>query len=401
MSCQLDRLRRCLPQRIRKALNELPDTLDETYERTLQEISKEKWEYAYRLFQCITVARRPLGVAELAEFLAVDFEAEGSPIFRADWRSEDAKDTVLSTCSTLVSIVDAGGSPVVQFSHFSVKEYLMSSRMLEGRVPRYHIPLEPAHVVVTEACLSVLLQLDNDITRERMKEFPLAMYAAQYWVNHAEFGDGLSHAEDMMKRLFEPGNPHLSAWVWTYDLDGKRFAPSESMVTETPPTIPPASPLYYAALCGFHGIADWLVTTFSQDVNAQGGGLGTPLNAASNRGHLKVVEVLLKHNATINQQDYMGWAALHEASNSGHLEVSRVLLEFGADVKAETKEPEPITPLYFAVCVGNAKLAKLLLEHGADVHARNSEGQTPFQVASRNGNHEVAQLLLEHGAERT
>ena len=154
MSCQLDTLRRCLPQRIRKALNELPDTLDETYERTLQEISKEKWEYAYRLFQCITVARRPLGVAELADFLAFDLEAEGSPIFRADWRSEDAKDTVLSTCSTLVSIVDAGGSPVVQFSHFSVKEYLTSSRMLEGRVPRYHIPLEPAHVVVTEGSMS-------------------------------------------------------------------------------------------------------------------------------------------------------------------------------------------------------------------------------------------------------
>src|SRR6266851_4244532 len=107
----------------------------------LQEIGKEKWEYAYRLFQCITVAHRPLSVAELAEFLAFDFEVEGSPIFRVDWHSEDAKDIVLSTCSTLVSIIDAGGSLVVQFSHFSVKEYLTLSRMLEGHVPHYHIPL--------------------------------------------------------------------------------------------------------------------------------------------------------------------------------------------------------------------------------------------------------------------
>ena len=71
----------CLPQRIQKALNELPDTLDETYERTLQEIGKEKWEYVYRLFQCITVARHPLSVAELAEFLTFDFKVEESPMF--------------------------------------------------------------------------------------------------------------------------------------------------------------------------------------------------------------------------------------------------------------------------------------------------------------------------------
>ena len=60
---------------------------------------------------------------------------------------------VLSMCLTLVLIVYAGGSPVVQFLHFSVKEYLTSSWMLEGCVLRYHIPLEPVHVVVTKACL--------------------------------------------------------------------------------------------------------------------------------------------------------------------------------------------------------------------------------------------------------
>src|SRR6267142_361989 len=40
--CQLDRLRRCFSPSIRRILNELPATLDETYERTLQEIPKIK-----------------------------------------------------------------------------------------------------------------------------------------------------------------------------------------------------------------------------------------------------------------------------------------------------------------------------------------------------------------------
>ncbi|KAI9461272.1 hypothetical protein BJY52DRAFT_1117315 [Lactarius psammicola] len=48
--CQLDKLRRCLPGRIRRALDELPSTLGVTYKRTLLDINEENWAYAYRLF---------------------------------------------------------------------------------------------------------------------------------------------------------------------------------------------------------------------------------------------------------------------------------------------------------------------------------------------------------------
>jgi hypothetical protein len=38
-----DTLRRCLPGRIRRALDELPGTLDATYERTLLDIDEHNW----------------------------------------------------------------------------------------------------------------------------------------------------------------------------------------------------------------------------------------------------------------------------------------------------------------------------------------------------------------------
>jgi hypothetical protein len=121
--CQLVYLRRCIPGRIRRALNELPETLDETYERTLEEIDEQNWEYAHRLFQCVAAASRPLLVNELAEFLAFDFEAGSTPTFLADWRPEDPAHTVLSVCSSLLAVVKPrGGSPFVQFANFSVKE---------------------------------------------------------------------------------------------------------------------------------------------------------------------------------------------------------------------------------------------------------------------------------------
>ena len=55
------------------------------------------------------------------------------------------------------------------------------------------------------------------------------------------------------------------------------------------------------------------------------------------------------------------------------------------------------TPLFKASRGGHLGVARLLLQYNADVHARDVQGQTPFQIASKNEHHEVMQLLLEHG----
>jgi hypothetical protein len=47
-------------------MSELPNMLDDTYEHTLEDIGDQNWEYARRLFQCVTTAARPLRVEELA-----------------------------------------------------------------------------------------------------------------------------------------------------------------------------------------------------------------------------------------------------------------------------------------------------------------------------------------------
>jgi hypothetical protein len=135
--CQLAALRHCLSSSVGKILEELPETLDETYERVLREINRANREQARRLLQCLTVAIRPLRVEELAEVLAIDFDAPahgGVPQLNPTWRWEDQHEAVLSTCSSLIAIVDDGPSQVVQFSHFSVKEYLTSDRLARSGV---------------------------------------------------------------------------------------------------------------------------------------------------------------------------------------------------------------------------------------------------------------------------
>src|SRR5882762_10449225 len=211
--CQIVYICGCIPARIRHALADLPETLDKTYQRTLREINKADWEFAHRLFQFVAVASRPLRVKELAELLAFDFTAGLIPKFREDWRLEDPVDAVLSACSSLLAAVNVYGSPVIQFSHFSVKEFLTSARLAEASDiihRRYYVSPTPAHTLASQACLGTLLHLDKDVvTRDSLKDYPLAEYAAEHWVSHAQFDEVSQNVEDGMKQLFDPTKPHL------------------------------------------------------------------------------------------------------------------------------------------------------------------------------------------------
>ncbi|KAN0125387.1 hypothetical protein V8E53_015549, partial [Lactarius tabidus] len=219
--CQLETLRNCLPQSVRRTLNELPESLDDTYERVMMEIKRANQSHAYRMLQCLTVATRPLSVAELAELLAFDFDEAmgGIPKLNLNWRWEDHEQAVLSTCSSLVTVVPNDGSPVVQFSHFSVKEFLMSDRLATSRrdISQYHISLVDAHTVLAQASLAVLLR-DPDVNGH-VDSAALAGYAAQHWMTHARVENVASQVRDAMEDLFDLDKPYFEAWVQLHDID--------------------------------------------------------------------------------------------------------------------------------------------------------------------------------------
>src|ERR1700744_5561435 len=125
----------------------MPKTLDATYEHTLLGIDEEKWQFAHRLFQCLAVSVRPLRVEELAEILAVRFDLGSLPQFYTGWRLGDAEEAVLSACSSLITVVNVHGLRVVQFAHFSVKEFLTSGRLASTteNFSRYHIVPHLSH----------------------------------------------------------------------------------------------------------------------------------------------------------------------------------------------------------------------------------------------------------------
>ena len=402
MYCQLEVLRHCFPPSIRRVLEELPESLDETYERILRAIKKSNQEHAHRMLQCLVAAVRPLRVEELAEVLAFDFNAEGIPKLDLAWRWEDQEEAVMSTCSSLVIIVkgDSEDSRIVQFAHFSVKEYLVSSRLAESSrdVSQYHILPEPAHTILAKACLGVLLQLDDDVDRDKIKNFPLAFYAAEHWVKHARVEKVSSQIMDGMKRLSDTYRPHFAAWLWVYNED---LEYSRSMRT-TFPEKPDAVPLYYAALFGLRDFAAHLLAERPEDVDAEGGSEKTPLHASVKGGHFDVSSLLLEHSRNPDIRSRRFRTPLHgimmpDKGRRGDLEFGRRLLDCGADVNAQDRNNW--TPLYLAAWNGRVDFSEMLLDHGAAINARAGNGETPLYKASEKGHVDVVRLLLEHGAD--
>jgi hypothetical protein len=399
----LEVLRQCLPPSVRPTLRELPESLDTTYERILKEIKKPNKRLAQRVLQCLVVAVRPLRVEELAEVLAVDFDdAEGIPRLKPDWRWEEQELALLSACSSLIAIVQAGDSRVVQFSHFSVKEFLTSPRLAtaSGEVSNYYINSEPAHTILGQACLSVLLQIQDHVEGCTPEDHPLARYAAEHWTTHAQFGKVSSRLHKGMKYLFDANKPHFKVWFTLYDIDTSPnygatfyywFAHNKS----------PAAPLYYAALCGFHDLVEHLITKHPQDVNVDGGYYVRPLVAALAGEHFQTADLLRHSGANLDVRGDSGRTPLHAAAGSGNFEVVRILIEYDpADI--HTRNEIRSTPLHLASAGYISKdisVVRLLLEHGADINAQDQDGQTPLHLASYNGMLEAVRLLLERGAD--
>ena len=325
-----------------------------------------------------------------------------------NWRWDDQEQALLTSCSSLISIIESSGSRVVQFAHFSVKEYLTSARLVtsSGDILRYHISLEPAHMILAQACMGTLLRSDDFIEQNGVKNnSQLAEYAAEHWVTHAKYENVSSYLRKGMEYLFDPDKPYFAAWQQLHDID-TNSAWDSAFFQFTPFSKSNAVPLYYAALCGFQDLVGHLIVKNPRDVNASGGYFVTPLVAALSGKHFQTARVLHDNGAHPNVRGHEDTTPLHAAAYQGDFQMVQVLLlEYMADLNSRTNYGD--TPLHF---LSNEfwmnpnlsqlhNISRFLLEQGADINARNSDQATPLHVAAQNGKVEVVRVLLEHRAD--
>ena len=271
----------------------------------------------------------------------------------------------------------------------------MADRLAEPMrdVSRYHIGLEEAHTILAQASLGVLLQLDDRVNWDNIEGFPLALYSAQHWATHVQFGNVSSRIKDWMECLFDEDKPHFATWLWIYDDDGLRVDSLSTMLPEKPKGVP----LYHAARLGLRDLAEHLIAEHPEHINARGKRGFAPIHVAAMRGYFDILALLLEHGVdvdsrTVYNQTPLHWAPVHEG-----VDVGQHLLDCGADINARNNQHR--TPLYLAAYYGHVGFVRMLLERGARLDVRNDRGRTPLHDAVDQGQIETARLLLEHGAD--
>lgn len=122
----------------------------------------------------------------------------------------------------------------------------------------------------------------------------------------------------------------------------------------------------------------------------------TPLHAASESGHDKIVRFLLQYKGKIdvNAKSKEKGTALHVAASLGHFEVVRSLIANGAEI-------DPLlngyTPLVFAVMKGHANIVEQLIDSGADMFLyANPNFVSPLYISLCCQQYEIAEIILTY-----
>lgn len=122
----------------------------------------------------------------------------------------------------------------------------------------------------------------------------------------------------------------------------------------------------------------------------------TPLHLACDRGHFKIVSLLIENNANIHATDNDGNTALMLASAKGHRDIVRYLLRHGALINATNKWQE--SSCLIATQFGKTDVLKDLIKLGANINAKDVARQTPLEIAIRHHDESSTLLLLFWGA---
>ncbi|KAK5678017.1 hypothetical protein LTR17_027677 [Elasticomyces elasticus] len=371
-------------------LSKSPCDLYETYDRILLSIEKD-----------VAYAKSPRSLGELVEANIIDLTGSGLVDFADRGDLEDSL-AILSGFVTIVATddddqgdsdehqssvgdLDNGGineedrsnsnlasmardleesdmfsgqqyrsETVVRLAHFSVKEYLESSHILDSDAKVFH--LDPA------------------------REHRLLTQIAQQPGTEGDYEALLFTSEEVMHD-----------WLLVHQPDVDWLLPFEGVENK-------GSGLYYASSIGLGATVLTLIEK-GADVNAQGGYFGNALQAASEGGHEEVVAILLKQKAKVNAQGGEYGNALQAASTGGNEKVVAMLLDCGADVNARGGRHG--NALQMASNSGHERVVAMLLERGANVNAQGGWYPNALQAALDRGHERVVAMLLERGAKNT
>ena len=390
----------------------MPKDLDDTYARILKAIDDDGTHaQVFKILRLLVGSNERITIDQAAETIPIELDM--TPQVDLERRLVDTDD-VLSMCSALIVSEtqedDKGGTRVLRLAHFSIREYLLSTRIQESTVSHWQMDTISCHIFIARLLIAYILFLEIDIDacadyrQPDSESYPLAFVAISRWLIH------LSIVENSDTDL-------------TCGEIGSQLFTFHSAATRSP--LPQLFPIWHCSLCsrllGVEGeFYQWdevgirqhsLVFTAHHNLPqttgfllARGANANTPvklppttlrtaLAEASSRGHVSVVKKLLAYQADIEFEDEECPNALKQACRAGNTGIVRLLLDHGADPNARL--PGVLTALGAALLSGSyhtGGLVNMLLEAGVDIADPFSD---PWLFCS---SHSWEVSLIQHGA---
>lgn len=317
VDCQLESLRKCLsPAAVRTTLHQLPKSLDETYARILRNIPDEYFFEAHQILQLLVASYRPLSLIEVAEAIAVDCDHE---IIDLNRKLRDEHD-ILEICSTLITKSNYTYTDrhkykditieALHFSHYSVKEYLISSRISIGHSARFAVTNSVADQLFAKICLIYLLQTINEPTsvkrEELLRRYPLMEYAADYWSPHfihgQQEGCRAPDLSNLSVKIFQPVYRRCFLnWRLIFDPHRLRTPIFDAYPSSNPHH---CHLIYYSSRLGLLEATEWLLIDGAAPISRLEGGLERALQVAVERNDAEMVKLLVEKGMACDLQGF-------------------------------------------------------------------------------------------------
>ncbi|KAJ6538316.1 ankyrin repeat-containing domain protein [Mycena vulgaris] len=417
--CLLLEISRCMSTKeLDKALENLPDTLFEVYDRFLDKVSPTHLVYVMAALRWIMFAAGQITLDQLADALSFDFSNPDEYNYDPE-RRERNKLAIFSWLEGLVvkSATWFGTETTVVLAHSSVKDYALSDHFST----RFGCNLEKNHSYsfIARTCISYFLSVGDHSMPAKPASDPLARYAAEHWIWHLVLCEDppalFTQAARVLAEGSGPYRVFCSSRKNQEDLIDATASPlhiccqdgyiegAEALLATgvdinlVPAEYPRATTLTFASRSGHTDIVDLLLRN-QADPNIPSDFYGCALAAASENGHIEVVRLLLKSGASANLPGGVRGSPLAAASAGGHIEILRLLLESGADIN----QPIPNGSVLDAVCgtwPEKPEVVHFLLDNGADINLPGGEYGSPLGSACSEGNIGIVRLLLQRGAD--
>ncbi|GLA54743.1 hypothetical protein AnigIFM63604_000889 [Aspergillus niger] len=399
---QLKQLEKCVsPEAIQECLGTLPKTLDNTYDKLLEEIENSPphdRDLALRALKWVLAARRPLSREDLLEAVRINPD-----IMTTELCTPISDDALLALCRNFL-VIDSERA-VWRISHLSVAEYFELRQSWTTAVTNLMVGKACLLFMLSEICWNESIYIpgaQSPLSGPELSGFtrPLLSYVSYYWPKHIAILDlavvstkDLSPVIGLLEKfLGAPQDSSAQYRLWArchyYGLE-----PVEHSIL---------------AVCqfGIYQVSDSWWNEGELDLaktNCEG---KTYMLLAASKGHIPILQALLGKGGTLDVQGggpspYRS-TPLIEAVVEGQAEMARFLLKDGkTDVNLQVDDKSWPCALGAAIYKRDLDMLKLIVFEGhaeVNMHLKYSFYGSPLAVTSFFGWLEGTKFLVEQGA---